>query len=257
MFETDASPFISAIRGENIVVVKYFHEQFPNAVKSVVVIDDDRGGDCYLPLFAAVITKNFELIKIVYAMYPTAIALRDARAQLPIHECVNFPQEDWSSVSPTSNIADILRFLIKRYPQGLLMRYREYDFDEEEEEDDDEEGAVTPLDKLTHEGRETSEEGRYFQRLAHQAISDHDPEYLHELNYAERRGAMYVLYSTKLDSVLPTTSSSIEVTASRAGHSVGVTTNANRNDNCNSLQVWLLLRERGSRELHQCVLSFM
>jgi hypothetical protein len=142
-----------------------------------------------------------------------------------------------------------------------LIKHRAYDFDEEEEEeeDDDEEETLSPLEKLDAEcGVTVSKEGRYFQRLVYQAVPEYNPGYLHELNYEERKGAMYVLYSTKFGDALPTTRScSSTVFAARVGQDV-ITNIGSRNDyDCNSLLVWLLLRERGSRELHQSVLSFL
>jgi hypothetical protein len=164
-----------------------------------------------LPLHAAVRTTNLAVVKLVYELYPDAIRKRDKSLRVPLHYCISsIPAKEWATVTPTSPIADLLRFLIKHYPKAALM----FDFFNV--------SAVKTIGGSTN--------GTYFKRLM--VVSFPLNRKRVHWNYKERRGAMYLLYASDVIST--------EIKHAREG-----------------LLIWHLLRERGSRELHQAVMSFL
>jgi ankyrin repeat protein len=253
------TPLLSAIEGDgNLEVIRYLHELFPDAVKAGIEEKEDT-----FPLYSAVRTGRLDVVKLVYEMYPKAIETTNPIDLLPIHECVKSYDMDWSLVTPTSPAADIIRFLLSKYPAGVLVK------------DDECEYPVDILESQTAEN--------YLNRLGYRAAVSVDPgsKYgvlLRELNYEERRGAMYLLYSkqsvpassnviassmtARHDAFDPATAASTNVSATAIATATATTTamatgTVTATTSASSLLAWLLLRERGIRELQQSVLSFL
>jgi hypothetical protein len=207
-------------------------------------------------LIAAVEAGVVEIIKAVYNAYPEGLFCRSAfDERLPLHVCLH-SEGDWSTVSPTSNSADILRFLVtdKNYPKDLMLltNLSDEDIYSDYEYGDDEEEISFPYFGADSLDFSKAEYGNYFRRVCHRAIPNFSPKYVCELNYRERRGAMYVLLSNNV----PSTTTSIGAGASDGA---AVATTATAKEAASKLRLtWLALRCDGRmRDLQRSVLSFL
>jgi ankyrin repeat protein len=104
------TPLHRAIDGHNEAVVNYLCNTFPNCLK----IPDGQG---YLPLHVAAGCDNINMLKVVYHLYPDAIKTFSGDGRLPLHFfAIDEYDED---ISENDGAADILRFLIKAYPESV------------------------------------------------------------------------------------------------------------------------------------------
>lgn len=104
------TPLHRAIEGRNEAAVTYLCSTYPACIK----IPDAQG---YLPLHVATGTDNIRILSCVHSFYPQAITCFSGDGKLPLHF---FAVEEYDeNVSENDGAADILRFLIKKYPESV------------------------------------------------------------------------------------------------------------------------------------------
>jgi ankyrin repeat protein len=206
MFQNRRTPFVSAIlSNQNIEVIRYLFELYPDAFKRV-------GENKMLPLHAAAMSKNLVTVKMIYKLDPGCISKTDSLGRTPLHCFTDLiSNREFATLTPTDPVADTFRFLVRKYPQAALLRNKK---------------QISPLSYFEEMIWEA-----YFERFILRTLGDYKLQALHDLNYDERRGAMYLLYS-------------VSTAAMTVGQSRG-------------LLIWRLLRERDSRELNEAVVSFL
>jgi hypothetical protein len=156
---------------ENDVIVKTIHKIFPTAAQS-----KDRNENLPLHLACSRTEHVFETVKSIYECYPAAISEINDLGRTPL--CCFLQHIDIFDLEPNSTEEDILRFLLDRSPIDFVRKYL--------------------LQLIASGERERGDEGEcedFVRRLFLRADPTILPDELRELNYAERRMAMFVVFA--------------------------------------------------------------
>jgi ankyrin repeat protein len=149
-------------------MVSYLHTRGPEAAHT-----QDNG---WLPLHSASAYASLATIQAVYATNELAVQIGNDIGDLPLHLLLHSPHRDVDN--PLSDDAAILRFLLREYPlaAGLFNSSPS--------------GKETPYMISIRRGMQP-----YVRRLLLRAVPFLHPFELRHLNYAERRGAMFLAFS--------------------------------------------------------------
>jgi ankyrin repeat protein len=160
-------------------VIHALHKENPMAVQTASM------GNNWLPLHTTADLGNLESMMEIYHLYPDAVKAKDYDGNLPLHILMTDKDPCLYSFHPLSDEAGALRFLLKAYPQAVAVKnggsYRGVVSSEVGE---------TPYDISIRERLSP-----YVHRLLLRACPHIHREELHELNYAERRGALFLAFS--------------------------------------------------------------
>jgi len=157
------TPLHQAVSGNNEQIVKYICENFPDITK----LKNNAG---YLPFHLACSKENVNIVKTLYEAYPDAVRTFTPDGKLPLHI---YASEDLSNITESDTIADILRFLIKAFPEAVDIP--------------DGEGN-TPFTL-------TKPDNKFIRRLLLRAKPELSYNEYIEMNYIPRRMAMFLSFA--------------------------------------------------------------
>jgi hypothetical protein len=120
-----------------------------------------------------------EVMKAVYACYPAAISTENDLGSTPLDCYIEDMMEDTSSWGHKSH-RDVLHFLLRRSPPAVVRKYALQSGPPSPEEEDDDGEEVFPA---------------FVRRLLLRADPTAIPDERRALNYAERRMAMFLIFS--------------------------------------------------------------
>jgi ankyrin repeat protein len=239
------TPFYSAVsHSDDVEKIRFLYQAYPEAAR--IKGPPDHADS--LPLHAAVNMMNLEVVTLVYDRHPDAVKFPDTNGQFPLERALLHDNASWA-VSECGEHVDIFRFLLKKYPHAALA------------------GDDRLLDRMVRLV-EIMPAANYYIRAMVRAVRDvvdsaaDVPEkhldLFYELNYAARRAAIFLLFGQDIVPMsVPTASASIP------SHALAIYSDEEQaqssQDRANDVvvAVWCRLRESGSRELQQAVLSFL
>jgi hypothetical protein len=203
---------------------------------------------------------DLDILRLVHSYHPSSISALDSLGGTPLHAW----QDGLYNVPSTAAARmDALRFLLKLDPTAVTKA------------DND---RITPYAFFKAIARDRDFRGfePVIQRLLLRAASAHDPATLKELNYAERRGAMYLLFAARFASPCggsgDSSISSAAATAAGAGPAAAgqrgadgagapvvqaASSKAMQASSSGDSGVWVLLREQADSSLHRLVVSYL
>jgi ankyrin repeat protein len=224
--------------GNNLGAVAFLCTAYPEAAQ-----ERDR---LARTLLHKVVGKGLPLLRLIHQAYPEAIKARDWLGWVPLH--LLFSHEVMFDSRNPSHLEE-LTYLLKHYPGGAAVGKHEDD---------------TPYALYSLPAQRAS--CSYVKRLLLYAVPHYKPKERHQLNYTQRRGALYLLtiagYSGSHNTMhfappytTPHTSRmklKIHHREKDAGTVTELPTTAK-----SLLEVWRLLKKSGNRELQRAVVSFL
>jgi ankyrin repeat protein len=150
-------------------IVRYLYERFPAAIKAA------SSDDGWYPLHHAAKSGSYAVLTLVHSLYPEAISIAttDRFQNVPLHVFV--AERELRNLCSAD--ADMLRYLLRHYPAAVTI-------------------PAGPNDgnKNVYEMALENEYSDSVHRLLLRAAPELDPDELHELNYAERRMALFLAH---------------------------------------------------------------
>jgi hypothetical protein len=168
-----------------------------------------------LPLHAVVATSgDLESARNIYEAYPEAIRTFTNYGWLPLH----YAFADRSIFEATSADSDLVRFLLRQYPDAANMQLPEETVgavavvgDQWRSSNDRRPMLFTPY-QLSVRNRSCE----YIQRILLRACPAADPQRLREMNYKERRQLMFLAFAACVDTRVLKTGTTIATAAAGA-----------------------------------------
>jgi hypothetical protein len=157
-------------------IISILYDAYPEAASLAAK------GTLWLPLHASADLGNYLSICELYKLYPEAVSRKDAEGSLPLHILLANKDPVMYTFAPTSEETAALRFLLSKHPAAVGVAN----------------GLGRAPSAVGHTAYDISvREGLnpHVRRLLLRARPETDPEELHRLNYAERRGAMFLAFS--------------------------------------------------------------
>jgi hypothetical protein len=145
-----------------------------------------KGSSDNLPIFCACSDGAFIALKVLYELYPLGIREVDSSGDLPIHDLI---RNDYHGKMDNENDprVDMLRFLLRHYPESALVPVPTIDSDDDEE--------AVPRTRNLYDTAVRYEKADHVRRLILRAAPSCDPPELHRLNYAARRMALFLAFA--------------------------------------------------------------
>lgn len=158
------------VRGNSKEAIQYVFSKCPKAAE----LDES-----YPTLHLAIFYRGVDIVRLVHSFCPESISQKDHEDCTPLHTFMDR--------SCTEDDEAVLRYLLRHDPAAAAMKNRALN--------DPPTISQTPYEMFMTPGHRGD---RAWRRLLLRAAPAQDPATLRELNYAQRRGAMYLLFAAKL-----------------------------------------------------------